>query len=364
MANSDIRVLVVDDSALMRRMVSDMLTPSQGFTVVGTARNGQEAIEKVRALRPDVVTMDVEMPTMNGLEALRQIMAQCPTPVVMLSSVTRHGADETIQSLALGAIDFVCKPSGSISMNIEEVKQVLLTKLRLAAKAKLVPLLDTELPPPPTSHAAPSAADPAGAVIAIGSSTGGPRALEMIIPRLPGDLSAGVIVAQHMPQGFTAAMAGRLNSLSALRVREARDGDVITAGEVLIAPGGRHLVVDRRERVTISDDPPVWGVRPAVDILMTSAAKVYGPACVGVILTGMGQDGAQGIAAIRKAGGKAIAQDEPTCVVYGMPKAAVELGGVDLLLPLPEIPAAIVRMAQQVPGRPSRAAGARDRTSC
>lgn len=346
MANNNLRVLVVDDSALMRRMISDLLSPAHGFAVVGTARDGLEAVDKVILLRPEVVTMDVEMPRMNGLEAVQQIMLRCPTPIVMLSSLTRQGAQETLRSLALGAVDFVCKPSGSISMNIQEVQQMLRAKLHLAAKAKVASLPEIEVPRVSAAPLSPRPNSPANLVVVIGSSTGGPRALERILPRLPGDLSAGVVVAQHMPKGFTAAMAERLNSLSALRVREARDGDLVAAGEALIAPGGRHLLVDRKRRVYSSDDAPVWGVRPAVDLLMFSAAKVFGSDCLGVILTGMGQDGAQGLAAIRRAGGKSIAEDESTCVVYGMPKAAVEAGGVDLQLPLPEIPAAIVEMTQ------------------
>jgi two-component system chemotaxis response regulator CheB len=355
----DIRVLVVDDSALMRRMIGDMIESAEGCEVIDTARNGREAIEKVQALRPDVVTMDVEMPVMNGIDALREIMAECPTPVVMLSSRTERGAEETIRSLELGAVDFVCKPSGAISMDIAEVKEILIAKLRLAVHARLLPPAVAYPCRRPARVGSPSvaypcrrlarvgsSAVPADRVVVIGSSTGGPRALETIIPQLPPDLSAAVVVAQHMPPGFTAAMAERLNTLSALRVREAADGDMVTQGEVLIAPGGRHLLVNSRKRMMISDAPPVWGVRPAVDVLMTSAAETYGAACVGVILTGMGQDGARGAALIRRAGGRTLAQDEDTCVVYGMPKAAVEQGGVDLVVPLPQIAATIVQIVR------------------
>ena len=355
MSNVDTRVLIVDDSALMRRMVADMIESTSGFEVVGTARNGREAIEKVRALRPDVVTMDVEMPVMNGIDALREIMARFPTPIVMLSSRTERGAEETIRSLELGAVDFVCKPSGAISMDIAEVKEILIGKLRLAAHARVTALSrqgasfpvgqvgNLPIPAPAGAEAHRLQAD---RLVVIGSSTGGPRALETIIPQLPPDLSAAVVVAQHMPPGFTAAMADRLNTLSALRVREAADGDMLTQGEVLIAPGGRHLLVNSRKRVMISDAPAVWGVRPAVDLLMTSAAETYGTACVGVILTGMGQDGARGAALIRRAGGRTLAQDEDTCVVYGMPKAAVEQGGVDLVVPLPQIAATIAQIVR------------------
>ena len=340
----DIRVLIVDDSALMRRLIADMVEATTGFAVAGVARNGQEAVEKALALRPEVITMDVEMPVMNGLEALREIMSRCPTPVIMLSSLTRHGAEETIRSLELGAVDFVCKPSGAISMDIAEVKQTLMTKLQFAAQARLQPSLETKAAPP--RPAAPPKATPIAAdrVVAIASSTGGPRALEAIIPQLPADLPAAVLVAQHMPPGFTAVMAERLNSLSAVRVREAADGDLVARGEVLIAPGGQHLLINGRKRVMSSSAPPVWGVRPAADILMTSAVEAYGAACIGVVLTGMGQDGARGAALIHKAGGKTIAQDEATCVVYGMPKVAVELGGIDVVVPLLQIAATIARL--------------------
>ncbi len=361
MSNASTRVLVVDDSALMRRMVTDMIESAAGCEVIGTARNGHEGIDKVLALRPDVVTMDVEMPVMNGIDAVREIMTHCPTPIVMLSSRTRRGAEETIHSLELGAVDFVCKPSGAISMDIAEVRDILIGKLRLAAHARVSA---PSIAYPPVGQACPERSRrvgnlpipaPAGAevhrlqadrLVIIGSSTGGPRALEAVIPQLPADLSAAVLVAQHMPPGFTAAMADRLDSLSALRVREAADGDVLAQGEVLIAPGGRHLLVNSRHRVITSDAPAVWGVRPAVDVLMTSAAETYGAACVGVILTGMGQDGAHGATLIRKAGGRTLAQDEDTCVVYGMPKAAVEQGGVDLVVPLPQIAATIAEIVR------------------
>ncbi len=344
----DIRVLIVDDSALMRRLITDMIETTPGFMVSGVARNGQEAVEKTLSLHPEVITMDVEMPVMNGLEALREIMARCPTPVVMLSSLTRHGAEETIRSLELGAVDFVCKPSGAISMDIGEVKQMLMSKLQLAVHARLLPNFELKAPPPRPPVPLKTTALPAARVVAIASSTGGPRALEAIIPKLPADLPAGVVVAQHMPSGFTAVMADRLNSLSALTVREAAEGDLVAQGEVLIAPGGQHLLINGRKRVMSSNAPPVWGVRPAADILMTSAAEAFGAACIGVVLTGMGQDGARGVSLIHQAGGKTIAQDEATCVVYGMPKAAVELGGIDVVVPLPKIAKTIAQLLGSV----------------
>ena len=347
MSDDRIRVLVVDDSALMRRMISDIIESNPRFVVVGTARDGVDAIDKVEDLQPHVITMDVEMPNMNGLAALEQIMHRRPTPVVMLSSRTAHGAEETLRSLELGAVDFVCKPSGSTSADIERVKHMLIAKLHLAATARLMPSAHhAPLRPTPVSTPARGSHLLADRLVVIGSSTGGPRALEEIIPRLPRNLPSGVLVAQHMPQGFTAAMASRLDALSEVEVREAADDDLITRGTVLIAPGGRHLVVRKKSRVDVMDGPPVWGVRPAADTLMASAAKTFGPACIGVILTGMGQDGAEGIAAIHRAGGKTIAQDESTSVVYGMPKAAVATGEVDLSISLPMIANCIARLAR------------------
>ncbi len=347
MRSDRIRVLVVDDSALMRRMISDIIESNPRFVVVGTARDGFDAIEKVEELQPDVITMDVEMPIMNGLVALEQIMHRRPTPVVMLSSRTAHGAEETLRSLELGAVDFVCKPSGSTSVDIERVKNMLIAKLHLAATARLMPSAH-HAPLRPTSVSKPAHGSRllADRLVTIGSSTGGPRALDEIIPRLPGNLPSAVLVAQHMPQGFTAAMARRLDALSAVEVREAADDDLITCGTVLIAPGGRHLVVRKKSRVAVMDGPPLWGVRPAADTLMASAAKAFGPSCIGVILTGMGQDGAEGIAAIHRAGGKTIAQDESTSVVYGMPKAAVATGGVDFSISLPMIASSIARLSR------------------
>ena len=231
MGRSQIRVLIVDDSALMRRMIGDILRSDSRFVVAGTARDGEDALQKVERLKPDVVTLDIEMPVMDGLRALEEIMARCPRPVVMMSSRTQHGAAETLRSLELGAVDFVCKPSGAISTDIHRVSDMLLTKLSMAATAKLVPVPVRRNPPGTAAGVRTRPAGrPAERVVVVGSSTGGPRALDEIIPRLPGDLQACVLVAQHMPAGFTAAMAERLDTMSALEVREARDGEPIVEG--------------------------------------------------------------------------------------------------------------------------------------
>lgn len=356
-------MLIVDDSALMRRMIGDILASDPGFVVAGTARDGREAVQEVERLRPDVVTLDIEMPVMDGLRALEEIMARRPTPVVMLSSRTRHGAAETLRSLELGAVDFVCKPSGAISTDIDRVRDMLLTRLRLAAAAKLVPAPVRRDRPGTAAGLGPRPGGrPAERVVVLGSSTGGPRALDEIISGLPGDLRACVLVAQHMPAGFTAAMAERLDRISALEVREAREGDSIVEGRALIGPGSRHLVVRAKGRVRVADEPPVWGVRPAADVLLRSAAEVFGRKSVGVVLTGMGKDGARGLRELRDAGGRTIAQDEATCVVYGMPKAAVEEGGVEMSLPLQQIAGRIVELLEEG-GRAQRPGGSGERAN-
>ena len=348
MRSGPIRVLIVDDSALMRRMIADMIAANPAFAVAGTACNGREAVEKSQTLRPDVITMDIEMPVMDGITALAEIMQRQPTPVVMLSSRTRHGATETLRSLELGAVDFVCKPSGAISMDLAEVRHLLWSKVRLAASARLLAGVRTQVSSPaPVPSVRRAGAGPADLVVVIAASTGGPRALEEVIPRLPADLPACVLVAQHMPAGFTSAMAARLDSLSALSVREAADRDVVDAGSVLVAPGGKHLVITPARRAATEDGPPVWGVRPAAVLLMRSAAEVYGSACVGVVLTGMGRDGAEGAAAIRRAGGRVVAQDEATSVVYGMPKAAVEHAGVDASVPLDLVAKTVCQLVER-----------------
>ena len=351
---SPIRVLVVDDSAFMRKMVTEILDGDADCQVVGQAKNGTEALQKLEMLRPDVVTLDVEMPVMDGLTALGEIMDRRPTPVVMLSSLTQQGADMTMRCLERGAVDFVGKPGGAISLNIATVGVELIAKVKVAARARIRPLVAVRKAPP-----APNAGDvgagrpvrtpPAlgaggrlGGVLLIGSSTGGPRALQTLVPSLPADLGVPVVVVQHMPPGFTASLAQRLDAESPLCVREAAPGDALVPGHVLIAPGGHHLQFDGMGRVFLSDEPPVHGVRPSVDVTLDSLTRLCGKRLVAVLLTGMGKDGARGLKALRDLGGGTLAEDESTCVVYGMPRAAWELGGVGQMLPLPQIAAAAV----------------------
>jgi len=332
-----IRVLVVDDSAFVRQALSRMLGAAPDIEVVGTAVDGKDGWEKAVDLRPDVITLDIKMPRMDGLEALRRIMADCPTAVLLLSSQTKEGAEVTLRGLELGAMDFVDKSSVQGHMNLLSLAEELKAKVRALASVprdRLHPaVLVREAPPaalPPT-HAA------RAQVVVIGTSTGGPPALQAIIPRLPEALPCGVIVVQHMPAGFTRSLAERLDARSVLSVREAVEGDVVTAGTVLVAPAGRHLKTRRRGnevRVWLDDEPRSALHRPSVDVAMISVAKVYGARAMGIVLTGMGSDGVEGLRAIREAGGLTIAESEESCVIYGMPKAAVEAGVVDRAVPL------------------------------
>lgn len=348
-----VRVLVVDDSAFMRKILTDLLQSDPSITVVGTARDGQDGVEKSLALAPDVITLDIEMPRLDGYGALREIMARRQTPVVMVSSLTREGAEATVRALALGAVDFVAKPSGSISLNMHVAREELVAKVKAAAGA--TPRYRRLLGDLPPFRRESRAVRPLVAeswrmphrLVVIGCSTGGPGALHQIIPKLPADLPAGVLVVQHMPQGFTRSLANRLDEISAIPVKEAEQGDRVTAGHVLIAPGGFHMLVDEHGQIHLNQDPPLHGVRPAVDKTLDSAAPVWGSRMVGVILTGMGYDGAKGMMGLKKLGGRTIAEDASTCVVYGMPKVVVEMGMADQVLPVHDIAEAITRLVRE-----------------
>lgn len=339
-----IKVLVVDDSAFMRKLVSDVLNASLGMIVINTARNGLEAIEKIKVNRPDVITMDIEMPGMDGLSALKQIMEQYPIPVVMLSSLTKTGAETTLKALELGAVDFIAKSSGPIA-NIQGIGEELINKVRAAAKANVKPTTKPAgILQKPAMKLSPSSAYEEK-VVAIGTSTGGPRALQEIITKIPAHFPSGILIVQHMPPGFTKSLAERLNSISAIEVKEAADGDIVRPGLALIAPGDYHMRVERiakRVLVKISQDAQIGGHRPAVDPMLLSVADVYRQNAVGVILTGMGHDGTIGIKAIKGRGGYTIAEDQSTSVVYGMPRSAKESGAVDKMVPLPLVAGEII----------------------
>lgn len=332
-----IRVLVVDDSAFVRQALVRMLASAPDIEVVGTAVDGKDGLEKAQALRPDVVTLDIKMPRMGGLEALRRIMTECPVPVLLLSSLTSEGGEITLRGLELGALDFVDKSSVHGQMNLLELAEELKGKVRALARVPRdrVHPLDARLAEGRAPLSAPHARG--AEVVVIGTSTGGPPALQAIIPKLPAGLSSSILVVQHMPVGFTRSLADRLASRSALPVREAQDGDSVAPGVVLIAPAGRHMKVQRRgsaARVWLDDEPRSALHRPSVDVLMASVAKAYGARSLGVVLTGMGSDGVEGLRAIRQTGGRTFAESEESCVIYGMPKAAVEAGVVERSVPL------------------------------
>jgi two-component system chemotaxis response regulator CheB len=332
-----IRVLVVDDSMFMRSAIEKTLTDLGGFVVVGSARSGQQAVDLVRALAPDAVTMDYNMPGMNGAETVRAIMQARPTPVIMFSAHTRQGARETFEALAAGAVDFCTKPRGEVSADLSAIAAELAAKLRAAAtsRPRALPPLRAQQPAIPPG---PITLPPTGPrLVVIGVSTGGPAALSRVIPALPPKTRFATVVVQHMPAQFTRALAERLDGLSAVRVKEAEPGDMPEPGLVLIAPGDRHLTFDERGLVVISDGLPVNACRPSADVTMQSAAVVYGRRTIGVIMTGMGKDGAAGMLAIKRAEGRTLAQDRDTSVIYGMPRAAIDAGAVDHVVPLDDI---------------------------
>ena len=412
-----IRVLVADDSAFMRKILCDLFNKQSDFEVVGTAINGKDTVEKVKQLKPDVVTLDVTMPVMDGLQALSMIMEQCPTPVVMFSSLTQRGTDATVRALSLGAVDFISKAGASIS-KIDDVQDEIIKKCREAAQAHVSkskissdkPLTFTPKPqtpstvtmaessktptsslsPPLSNTTSPSATSsstvsglwqrrkielpqrsglklgqkpvikhvpstsdvPAAPIksgskklVAIGTSTGGPQALQSVITRLPGNLPCGVVIVQHMPAGFTKSLAERLDAISAISVKEAENEEIIKDGQVYIAPGNYHMRVApagvNARKIVLSQEPPVGNHRPAVNVLFDSVAQ-FKKDLVSVIMTGMGCDGCEGMKKIKANGGYCIAQDEGSCVVYGMPKAVVDAGLSDEIRPLSQIASAIV----------------------
>ncbi|MPL60691.1 Chemotaxis response regulator protein-glutamate methylesterase [bioreactor metagenome] len=343
-----IKVLIVDDSAFMRKVLSDIFAAEVDFIVVDTARNGKDAVDKAKRLKPDVITMDVEMPVMDGIKALEVIMRETPTPVVMVSSLTRDGANATISALELGAVDFVAKTAGPIS-SVTGIRNDILIKCRAAAKVNIVRLHHTHEKPVilPSQFLTVTGDEQ---IVAIGTSTGGPRALQEIITRLPGNFPCGIVIVQHMPPGFTKSLADRLNSLSSITVKEAEHNDTIQPGVALIAPGDSHMTVERQGNkrvVHLNQNPPVNGHRPAVDPLFESVAQCYGKRALGVILTGMGHDGAKGIQVIKRQQGYTIAEDQSTAVVFGMPKSAIELGVIDKIVPLPSVAAEIIQIVSK-----------------
>jgi two-component system chemotaxis response regulator CheB len=360
-----IRALVVDDSAFMRKFISDILSADPEIEVVDTARNGSDGVAKVKSLSPDVVTMDIEMPLMNGLEALKELMKEHPVPVVMLSSLTQEGAEATVQALELGAVDFVAKPSGSISLDLHKVSQELVDKVKTAAKARVNQIPVRSYPIHkinPKKEESPLASVIQGKprqegvaelsnIIVVGTSTGGPKALQLFLSSIPAELPAAILVVQHMPPRFTKSLSERLDTISSLHVFEAKHGQLIENGSVYIAPGDFHMGVQKKKdgkwAISLNQGDPKSGHRPSVDVLFESVAKAKYPNTYAVVMTGMGRDGSSGLRFLRDSGCKqVIAEDESTCVVFGMPKSAILSGKTDHILPLPQIGPFLVKVIQ------------------
>lgn len=359
---SKIRVLVVDDSALVRSILTSLINAQPDMACIGAANDPYMAREMIRNLNPDVITLDVEMPRMDGLDFLEKLMRLRPMPVVMVSTLTERGAETTLRALELGAIDFVAKPRIGVAQGLQEIAVEISDKLRAAARARISRRPVARAEPPSIARRIPGAGPIAGApplvkpvpvafsrastekIIAIGASTGGTEALRELLTALPADCPA-VLVTQHMPPGFTRSFADRLNTLCRMHVKEAEDGERVLPGHVYVAPGGRHLVVrcsGANYVAGIEDSDPVNRHRPSVDVLFRSVAHHVGGNALGVMLTGMGRDGADGMREMRDAGAYNLSQDEASCVVYGMPREAVAAGGVNEVLPLQKIAAQLL----------------------
>lgn len=345
-----IKVLVVDDSTFMRKVITDMLNSDPQITVIGTASDGRETIEKVKTLTPDVITLDIIMPEMDGLSALEHIMKQYPTPVVMFSKVTRDGAEATLKALECGAVDFVTKPQdadlGSIKIEFDKIKAELIDKIKIAARIdrhKLKILYPTSRIVEQVS----TVAEPTDHCICIGSSAGGPKVLMEIIPQFPEELESGILVAQHMPSFFIKSFTERLSNTSKINVREAKIGDIVTPATAFLAPESFTIKVEKIKRggaITLSSESSVHRVKPCIDSMMEAAALVYGAQTIGVLLSGMGRDGVKGLKTIKQAGGKTMAQDESSSIVFGMAKAAIEEGVVDIVAPAQRIVEEILKL--------------------
>jgi two-component system, chemotaxis family, protein-glutamate methylesterase/glutaminase len=332
-----VRVLVVDDSALMRKLIPQILEQDPSIEVVGTAMDGNFGLKKIEELKPHVITLDLEMPGLNGIDTLKEIMRRWRLPVIVVSSHSTAGASITLKALGLGAFDFVAKPQ-DVSARMPEIAAELIGKIKAAAGSKNVrqpTLVATKIEKRPSGPAAPTK------IVALGVSTGGPHALEFLLSQLPAEFPGSILIVQHMPDGFTEMFAKRLDECCAIRVKEAQSGDLLLAGRALVCPGNRHLRVKKLPLgnvAVLADEPRVNGHRPSVDVLFRSVAEEFGPESVAVLMTGMGEDGAAGLGAVRAAGGMTVAQSEASCVVYGMPKAAIERGYALRVVDLEQLP--------------------------
>nr|WP_026073873.1 chemotaxis response regulator protein-glutamate methylesterase [Acetivibrio cellulolyticus] len=343
-----IKVLVVDDSAFMRKVISDILGSDEEIEVVDTAKSGIDALEKAVELRPDVITLDVKMPEMDGLECLRELNRLGKIPVIMLSSVTKDGAEATIQALADGAIDFITKPSNIFNMNGEEKRKEIIEKVKIA-RYSLRDLNINKHPKSKKMQVENNANDAISNLVLIGTSTGGPKALQDVIPLIPENVNAAFLVVQHMPAGFTKSLADRLDGISKVNVKEAENDEKIKTGYVYLAPGDYHMIVEKYDdnnlKIKLTKDPPVGGHRPSVDVMMESVSNTGFKNIIAVIMTGMGGDGSEGVKMLKNINkAKIIAQDENTCVVFGMPRVAILTGVVDVVTPLNEITGEIMKI--------------------
>lgn len=343
-----IRALIVDDSAFMRKSLSILLGSDDEIEIVGTACDGLDGYEKVKQLKPDIVTLDIEMPRMDGLTALEKIMKDCPTSVIMVSSLTTEGAESTLKALELGAVDFIPKEMSFVSVNIVNIKEDLIKKVKAIVRSKAMHRRlnrvhkfaghDTK---PPVTGKLRSMPKIGYKAIALGISTGGPLSLQKLIPKIKANLNVPIFIVQHMPPKFTKSLADRLNNMSQINVKEAENNEEIKKNTAYIAPGGFHMKLSKglggHPIIKITEEPADTLHRPAVDVMMSSVLEIYGKHTMGVIMTGMGKDGTEGVKKLKKLGGYAMAQDEATCVVYGMPKAIVDEGLADVISPLEKI---------------------------
>jgi two-component system chemotaxis response regulator CheB len=357
--SAPIRVLIVDDSAVVRQVLTTVLDHDPNITVMGTAADPIYAMQRMNADWPDVVVLDVEMPRMDGITFLKKLMSVRPTPVVICSTLTHKGAETTMAAMAAGAVGFISKPMSGLKSFLEEDSGDIVRAVKAAAAGdmrRMRAISNAPRTPPPAAGATRALPVTTDRLVAIGTSTGGTQALEAVLTALP-RVAPGIVVVQHMPEKFTAAFAARLNGLCQSEVLEAKDGDRVLPGRVLIAPGGLHMSVRRdgaQYRVQVADGPPVNRHKPSVDVLFRSVADCAGANALGVIMTGMGDDGARGLKRMREAGARTVGQDEATCVVYGMPGEAFKMGAVEVEMPLQSLPGVIERFAAN---RPTVAAG-------
>lgn len=344
-----IRVLVVDDSAFFRKRLTELLSLDPKIEVIGSASDGQQAIEQTLALKPDVITLDYEMPVLDGISALRRIMQKRPTPVLMFSSLTHEGARVTLDALAAGAVDFLPKNFAELATRPQQVQQLLCSRIYAIAQSRQLPLLGSMPAHQQTSLAATKAPLPrAYKLVIIGSSTGGPVALQRILRELPADFPAPLLLIQHMPASFTSAFAERLNAACKIAVKEAEDGDFLRPGRALLAPGGRQLLLTAQQRVRLVNGDERQSYRPSVDISFAAAANGYGNKVLALVLTGMGSDGCEGARLLKKAGSQVWVQDEASCVINGMPQAVVKAGLADAVYSLADLPAYLQRACSAV----------------